>query len=179
MTPALKEWGAAVHALLDGRQCVLLRKGGIHEKRFEVGASRFLFFPTYAHTHAESTRPEHRDLLPLGAADAEVDTLTVRAGAQIVAAIPVARPDAIGDLERFHIWTTDSVQRNRLVFRPRHQLTVLVVNVVALPEPAVLARLPEYAGCRSWIDLELALPRAAPASTELLEIADQVRTLVG
>ncbi len=28
MTPALKEWSAAVHALLDGRQKVLLRKGG-------------------------------------------------------------------------------------------------------------------------------------------------------
>ncbi|MBP2995662.1 DUF1802 family protein, partial [Mycobacterium tuberculosis] len=27
MTPALKEWSAAVHALLDGRQTVLLRKG--------------------------------------------------------------------------------------------------------------------------------------------------------
>ncbi|MBP2994464.1 DUF1802 family protein, partial [Mycobacterium tuberculosis] len=26
MTPALKEWSAAVHALLDGRQTVLLRK---------------------------------------------------------------------------------------------------------------------------------------------------------
>ena len=34
--PALKEWSAAVHAMLDGRQTVLLRKGGIHEKRFAV-----------------------------------------------------------------------------------------------------------------------------------------------
>lgn len=33
MTVALKERGAAVHALLDGRQTVLLRKGGIGEKR--------------------------------------------------------------------------------------------------------------------------------------------------
>ncbi len=33
VTPALKEWSAAVHALLDGRQTVLLRKGGIGEKR--------------------------------------------------------------------------------------------------------------------------------------------------
>ncbi|KOF58310.1 hypothetical protein TH64_20425, partial [Mycobacterium tuberculosis] len=32
VTPALKEWSAAVHALLDGRQTVLLRKGGIGEK---------------------------------------------------------------------------------------------------------------------------------------------------
>ena len=37
--PALKEWSAVVHALLDGRQRVLLRKGGIGEKRFEVAAA--------------------------------------------------------------------------------------------------------------------------------------------
>src|ERR1700742_3087819 len=33
-TTGLKEWSAVVHALLDGRQAVLLRKGGIGEKRF-------------------------------------------------------------------------------------------------------------------------------------------------
>ncbi|WP_152318613.1 DUF1802 family protein, partial [Mycobacterium tuberculosis] len=53
MTPALKEWSAAVHALLDGRQTVLLRKDGIGEKRFEVAAHEFLLFPTVAHSHAE------------------------------------------------------------------------------------------------------------------------------
>ncbi|NUK55702.1 DUF1802 family protein, partial [Streptomyces lunaelactis] len=46
MTTALKEWSAAVHALLDGRQQILLRKGGIHEKRFTLADSRFLLFPT-------------------------------------------------------------------------------------------------------------------------------------
>ena len=46
--PALKEWSAAVHAMLDGRQTVLLRKGGIGEKRFDLEASEFLFFPTVA-----------------------------------------------------------------------------------------------------------------------------------
>ena len=33
-SPALKEWGAAVQALLDGRQTVLLRKGGIKATQF-------------------------------------------------------------------------------------------------------------------------------------------------
>jgi hypothetical protein len=35
-TIALKEWGAVVHALLQGRQTVLLRKGGVHEKAFTL-----------------------------------------------------------------------------------------------------------------------------------------------
>ena len=60
-----------VHALLDGRQRVLLRKGGIGEKRFELAAGEFLLFPTVAHSHAERVRPEHRDLLDAAAADSD------------------------------------------------------------------------------------------------------------
>ena len=84
--PALKEWSAAIHAMLDGRQTVLLRKGGIHEKRFEVNASNFLLFPTVAHSHAERVRPEHRDLLDASAGDSTDDAVVVRAGAKVVAA---------------------------------------------------------------------------------------------
>ena len=93
-TPALKEWSAAVHAMLDGRQSVLLRKGGIHEKRFAVAAPEFVFFPTVAHGHRERVRPEHRELLDIAAADSTDDAITVRAGAKVVAAVAVNRPDA-------------------------------------------------------------------------------------
>lgn len=181
MTPALKEWGAAIHALLAGRQTVLLRKGGIHEKRFAVGADRFLLFPTYAHTHAESTRPEFHDLLAAGDADATPDALTIRAAARVVAAVPVARPEAIGALERYHLWTADSVQRHRLDFRPRHQLTALVVDVVALPTPVVIPRLAGYAGCVSWLDLDLdvPIPDPRPVPDRLRDVADEVRAAVG
>ncbi|WP_155726047.1 DUF1802 family protein, partial [Mycobacterium avium] len=72
-TLALKEWSAAVHALLDGRQRVLLRKGGIGEKRFELAAGEFLLFPTVAHSHAQRVRPEHQDLLAPAAADSTDD----------------------------------------------------------------------------------------------------------
>ena len=75
---ALKEWAAVVHALVDGRQTVLLRKGGIHEKRFTVRGSRFVVFPTVAHSHAESTRPEHAELLAIGLADVGDASVVVR-----------------------------------------------------------------------------------------------------
>ncbi|CRG58406.1 Domain of uncharacterised function (DUF1802) [Mycobacteroides abscessus] len=96
MTTALKEWSAAVHALLDGRQTILLRKGGIHEKRFTLADSRFLFFPTAVHGHAERVRPEHHDLLPRAGADSTEAQVVVRAGAEVVAAIEVGAPGPTG-----------------------------------------------------------------------------------
>lgn len=180
-TPALKEWSAAVHALLDGRQTVLLRKGGIHEKRFEVAASRFLLFPTVAHSHSERVRPEHRELLARGAADSTDEELVVRAGARIVAAIAVQRPEALEEIAALHIWTAESVQTDRLDFRPKHRLTVLVVSAAPLLEPVRLPRTPDYRGCSSWVQLPVQPQWSDPVHTEetLTEIAARVRACVG
>lgn len=182
MTPALKEWSAAVRALLDGRQTILLRKGGIGEKRFELTSREFLLFPTVAHSHAERVRPEHQDLLPLAAGDSGDEHITVRAAAKVVAALSVIRPEGLTDIEDLHIWTAESVRADRLDFRPRHQLAVLVVSARPLTEPVRLTRTPEYAGCSSWVQLPLQRPGLAPPvhdEAALAEIAARVRDAVG
>ncbi len=178
---ALKEWSAAVHAMLGGRQTVLLRKGGIHEKRFAVTASQFLLFPTVAHSHAERVRPEHRDLLDAAASDSTDDALVIRAGAKVVAAVEVNRPDALDKIAPFHIWTAESVREDRLDFRPKHRLTVLVVQASPLVEPLRLVRTPEYAGCKSWVPLPADPNWAAPVHDDatLAEIVERVRRSVG
>jgi hypothetical protein len=178
--PALKEWSAAVHGLLDGRQTVLLRKGGIHEKRFELTASRFLFFPTVAHSHAERVRAEHRDLLDAAAADSADDKVILRAGAKVVAAVEVRRPERVDELEPLHIWTAESVRADRLDFRPKHRLTVLVVQACPLREPIRLERRADYAGCKSWVPLSVDPDWGPPvqADAALAEIAERVRRSV-
>ncbi|CMF51261.1 Domain of uncharacterised function (DUF1802) [Mycobacterium tuberculosis] len=181
VTPALKEWSAAVHALLDGRQTVLLRKGGIGEKRFEVAAHEFLLFPTVAHSHAERVRPEHRDLLGPAAADSTDECVLLRAAAKVVAALPVNRPEGLDAIEDLHIWTAESVRADRLDFRPKHKLAVLVVSAIPLAEPVRLARRPEYSGCTSWVQLPVTPTLAAPVHDEaaLAEVAARVREAVG
>jgi hypothetical protein len=180
-TPALKEWAAAVHAMLDGRQTVLLRKGGIHEKRFAVASSRFLLFPTVAHSHAERVRAEHRDVLAPAVADSTDEAVVIRAGAAVVAAVEVNVPEALKDIAPLHIWTADSVQSDRLDFRPRHRLTVLVVQAYPLREPIRIARAPEFAGCVSWVQLPVSPAWGPPVHTDddLADVAARVRRSVG
>lgn len=178
-TLALKEWGAAVHALLEGRQTILLRKGGIHERRFEVARDRFVLFPTVAHSHAERVRPEHHDLLAPGEADVADERFTVRCGIALAGVVEVAGPERpsaprpahsadraaeqvaerLAEIADLHIWTAESIQRDRVEFRPRLPLQVLVVRAFALPAPVVVERTEAYAGCKSWVDLPLAWPR--------------------
>jgi hypothetical protein len=179
--PALKEWSAVVHALLDGRQRVLLRKGGIGEKRFEVAAREFMLFPTVAHSHAERVRPEFRDLLAAGAADSADDRVVVRAAAKVVAALEVNRPGNIEAIEDLHIWTADSVREDRLDFRPKHRLAVLVVQAIPLIAPMELPRTPDYAGCTSWVELPVTPALGVPVHDEasLRRVAARVRAAVG
>ena len=62
---ALKEWAVVCRALADGRQSLLLRKGGIAETggQFQIEHSRFWLYPTYVHQQAEGIIPAARDLL--------------------------------------------------------------------------------------------------------------------
>jgi hypothetical protein len=181
LTDGLKEWAAAIHALLDGRQTILLRKGGIHEKRFTVAAPEFLLFPTVAHSHAERVRPEHRDLLAPAASDSTEDQVMVRAAAKVFDAVQVEAPDRLDEIADLHIWTSDSVRADRVDFRPKHRLTILVVQVFPLVAPVRLPRVPEYAGCTSWVTLPPTARRDDPVhlDDELAAIAERVRSTVG
>jgi hypothetical protein len=180
MTAALKEWAAAVHALLDGRQTVLLRKGGIGEKRFAVESGEFLLFPTVAHSHAERVRPEHRDLLDAAAPDSTDDRVVIRAAATVVAAVAVHRDEGLAEIEDLHIWTAESVRADRLDFRPRHRLTALLVQAVPLVEPIRLLREPQYAGCTSWVQLPVSAELGEPVhdADALAAITGRVRAAV-
>ena len=182
--PALKEWSAAVHALLDGRQRVLLRKGGIGEKRFDATvAGEFVLFPTVEHSHADRVRPEFRDLLTAGAPDSADDHVVLRVTAKVVAALQVNQPDNIDAIEDLHIWTAESVRRDRLDFRPKHRLAVLVVQAIPLVTPVRLPRTPDYAGCTSWVQLPMTVPPSSlgtPVHDEaaLREVVARVRDAV-
>ena len=94
----------------------------------------------------------------------------MRAAARLVAAVEVRRPDRIEALGP--VWTSDSVLADRLDFRPRHRLAVLVVQALPVAAPVRLSRRPEYAGCRSWVELPSRTNSAAHA-------VQQVHRLVG
>ena len=108
----------------------------------------------------------------------------MRAAAKVVATLTVNRPDNLEAIEDLHIWTAESVRSDRLDFRPKHRLAVVVVQASPLLEPVELPRLPDYAGCTSWVPLSNVPladpPLGAPVHDEaaLREIAARVRAAV-
>ena len=55
---ALKEWAALVAAVGEGKQTILLRKGGIREGPFKPVSSSFYLFPTAFHSEGSLLKPD-------------------------------------------------------------------------------------------------------------------------
>jgi hypothetical protein len=150
---ALKEWAVTCEALARGSQVLILRKGGIGEKRFELPHERFFLFPTYAHQRPELVTAEHRGDFagPLGRRE-EPDHVALAVYAELHAAHPIRDPEALDALDPLHILAPDYAAE-RLRWRRTQPLWAAVLRVSRPADPPRLRVLPEHGGCVSWVAL--------------------------
>ncbi len=172
--PALKEWAAVNLALLDGRQVIDLRKGGIREEghRFRIRATRFWLYDSFEHQRPELLVPAASDLLDAAvAASPPAGTLRFDGWAEIVESAALTEPVQVEALDGLHVWTPDyAVQRFR--WRPKAPLLVLVLRVHRLGDAIEVPVRAEYASCTSWVPmLDLPPDPASIASTPVLDDA--------
>jgi hypothetical protein len=176
---ALKEWAVICRALAEGRQALLLRKGGIAENsgEFEVLHRRFWLFPTYLHQQKAGIVPEIAPLLEQVEADRPPPgVVRLSHFAEAEAVYPVWQLAEAEKLAGLHCWSPQTVQA-RFAYR-RPGLLVLAVRVYRAPQGVDLPDTAEYAGCRSWVKLDRALP--TEGATPVLQdeaFAEIVRTL--
>ncbi|GIW85328.1 MAG: DUF1802 family protein [Thermogemmata sp.] len=159
---ACKEWAVVCQALAEGRQSVLLRKGGIAEAggQFRPQHEAFLLYPTYFHEQRAGIIPEWHERL------AAVEAERPPAGIiRLTHWVRVLRVEYVQDLAAAlalrpqHIWT-DEVVRQRFHYR-EPGLFVLHVETYPLPQAVERLERPEYAGCKSWVHLDQPVPLAA------------------
>jgi hypothetical protein len=156
---ALKEWASLAEAVGDGRLAVLVRKGGIHEKRFGTEVRAFWLFPTLYHQDpAEVTEP-FRAAVPAAPPRAPVDEIPLRVFCEAADVYRVESLEAAERLAGLHPLAPQTV-RDRFAYRGKPYLHVLVVRAFRLPAPRVVPNTLDYEGCVSWVRLD------DPVSTE-------------
>lgn len=157
---AFKEWAAVCGALAAGRQTVILRKGGIAETGGEFAPEHpeFLLYPTFFHEHRVGVKA---DFVPLfeAAEQARPAAGTIRFThfAKVTAVRHLTGLDDALALDSFHVWTADVVKQ-RFHYRTPG-LYVLPVRVWQTPAVEVWEK-PEFAGCKTWVELGEGLPDA-------------------
>ena len=152
---AFKEWAVICQALAEGRQGLILRKGGIAEKdgEFHVEHTRFWLYPSYLHEHRQGLKPEAAPLLEKVEAERPAK-VTVRFShfAEVVGVYHVENLTAALLLDHLHLWSEETV-RARFAYK-RPGLYVLPVRVYRAAATVDLPETEYYHGCKSWVELE-------------------------
>jgi hypothetical protein len=168
---ALKEWAVCEAALASGRTIVLLRKGGIREpaRAFRIERAAFALYPTYEHQRADLLAPDFAALLPATLADAPPPgTVRVRLWLEVTDAYELTDAEHLAALAPFHMWTA-AYAEERLRWRPKQPLLVMLVRAYHLAAPLVLPYEARYGGCTSWV--ELAVPPDQTGRVPVLDAA--------
>jgi hypothetical protein len=155
---AFKEWAVICKALADGKQALILRKGGVAESEgeFRLEHKRFWLFPTYLHQQEEGLREDARPLL------AEVLAQRPPQGkvrlshfAEVTGVYHVHELLPALMIAHLHLYSDETVQK-RFAYRTPG-LYVFSVRVYRAKEMHEIIDEARYEGCRSWVELEAAL----------------------
>lgn len=168
---ALKEWAIICKALEDGRQILLLRKGGIMEYRkgFEVKHNEFLLYPTFEHQSMESIKAEYKEKLKEILEEQnkytrkEIDndnknsdinnTNIIKLFAKVEDVVEISDKVTLSKLRDHHIWSDEYVMM-RMNYNPSKPMSILLLRIYKIKKPLKIYINDKWSGCKSWIDIE-------------------------
>jgi hypothetical protein len=176
---ALKEWAGVCLALADGRQSVILRKGGIAEPEgeFKPEHRRFWLYPTYTHQQTSGIKQEDASFLARAESERpQAGTVRLSQFADAAGIYHVHDLVPVLMIGHLHI-LSEEVVRARFAYRTPG-IYVVALRVFQCPQSFDVPETSAYAGCRTWVELESALPTegAVPVVSDT-DFRDLMRTL--
>ena len=156
VTAALKEWAVVCKALEEGRQVLLLRKGGIMEYRegFQVKHNSFMLYPTFEHQLKESIQSDYARKLDMILQEQRADNkVTITSYARALAVKQIDDSSLLSKLQKYHIWNEQYVNV-RMNYNPRKPIQAVLLRVYKLENPIEAEVRPEWLGCKSWLHIQ-------------------------
>ena len=155
MKLALKEWSLIIDQLVQGRQIVVFRSGGLADKpeAFEVSRPEFLLFPSFFHEQEKQLRSDRTETQTMDSDAGSEASIPIQCFAREVDRFVIRHPEQVPLVRKHHQWK-DEVLLKRMKSGKHAGLVGLILRVYQLPKVAQIAPSPRYGGCRSWIQLE-------------------------
>ena len=146
---AFKEWAGVCSALGDGRQSLILRKGGVSEGPggFRPDHRTFWLYPTHVHEAEQGLRSTTRPRIVEMPGVVSIETLVV-----VEWVARVDRIEQLAALSGLHDWTEATILAR---FRYRTPgLWALAIRAHGRLEPWPVEITPAHLGCKTWVPLE-------------------------
>jgi|SRR5581483_11036781 len=178
---ALKEWAVVCKALEEGRQVVLLRKGGILEYKqgFEVKHEKFLLFPTFEHQSKDHLQQDYASRLDEVLKEQPAAGTNVMTGyVEAVEVKEVTDREALKMLAKYHVWN-ESYVNARMDYNPKKPMSVILMRVFKLDRPISVDTKAEWAGCKSWIPVDIDITgKPVLDDSQFSKVASKVREVL-
>src|SRR5687767_5113590 len=127
---ALKEWAIVCKGLEEGMQTILLRKGGIMERRhgFELRHNDFYLFPTYEHQSRDLLQQEYADKFKSVLHEEHPDNMSmIYLYAKAIFITETFNRDMVHGLHDLHIWNEKYVN-TRMDYNPEKPLSIILLR---------------------------------------------------
>jgi hypothetical protein len=184
MMIALKEWSIVCKALEEGKQMLLLRKGGIMEYRkgFEVKHNEFLLYPTFEHQSVESIKDDYKEKLNEiieeqnkynksksnssssnnnNRKKIDIDNKNFNTANNNIIKLLAKVEDVIEVSDKLILSElrdyhiwSDEYVTMRMNYNPSKPMNVLLLRIYKLRKPLIVDINDKWAGCKSWINIE-------------------------
>ena len=150
MSIGFKEWALVCDALGQGKQSIIIRKGGIAEGRdgFRFKHDQFFLFPTLFHEQlAKTTLPPETPLPQLPEKTIQIDLFCHVEWTELLTDWEIVKR-----LAPFHIWREEVVEE-RFRYDEPAGVHVALLRAYRLERPWTFPDAPAYGGCRSWLNM--------------------------
>lgn len=154
-TIALKEWAIVAQAVGAGEQVILLRKGGIRDPQrlFSLEHREFLLYPTLEHQKKEWVRAPFQQKYGAVLEGKEPAQIPLSVYAGVAYHTEIKNSSVFARLEKYHIWTPEFFAY-RADYHPESPTLLAVIRAYRLPKTVNVPTEPDYAGCKSWVNLK-------------------------
>jgi len=150
----LKEWATVVKALENGKQTIILRKGGILETAsgFNLESKKFLLFPTWEHQEPRYVKSEFHGFLK-DVLDNKPDQgfNTISSYAEVLDEKDIESKTIIDRLSEFHVWSNSYIDE-RVNWKPEKPLKAIFLRTYNISQ-FNLQLDSSFEGCKSWVEI--------------------------
>ena len=174
MKYALKEWNTTIEALGKGKVIAIWRKGGIDEKGFDVKQNQFVLYPTFTHQTAEKIKQDFYFLIDQNAGPNKDNQVKIKYWAEVEDKITVENIDQLLSISNELVNTDEHLVTSWNLY-PNHKGKILILRAYALSDPILVTNSPNYSGCKSWVELNIDIPKTG--SKPVLQFKDFNRKL--
>ena len=183
MKYALKEWSTTIEALGKGQIVAVWRKGSVQNKpgvkkpfeSFNIEQNKVVLFPTFTHQNFDDIKKEFWALHDQNTGPNKDNQITIKYWAEVEEEIEVETIDQLLNASSELVNSDEHLVSSWNLY-PDHKGKILFLRIYLLSDPILITNSDGYIGSKSWIELNINVPKiGSKAILSFKDFSEKIR----